>query len=127
MAQLSDPIMTPLGVVYRSFCNNQDEALKYAQWAVKLFGGDASAFRVIGPSTKGFYEAAIMATVPEGTKLIKPPKKMPSTAWQKEPAHAYVLFDNLEQPLALYFFEHELVVKPREEPPLMAYHAMTLK
>jgi hypothetical protein len=119
MGQLSAPIMTPLGVVYRSLCNNQGEALKYAEWAVKLFGGTASAFYVIGPGPKGFYEAAILGNVPTNAKQIKPPAKE-RPEWQDAPAQAYVLFDDTETPLALYFHEHNLLLKPKESPPLTA-------
>ena len=113
--------MTPLGVVYRSFCYTRDEALKYSQWAEKLFGGLASDFYVVGPNQKGFYEAAILASVPPGAKCIKKPKDAVSEEWQQKPEEAYVLFDDTTTPLALYFDKRELLVKPKESPPLTAY------
>jgi hypothetical protein len=63
--------MTPLGVLYRSYCYNQDEALKCAEWAVKLFGGSTAAFHQLGPNGKGFYEAVVLATVPAGARTVR--------------------------------------------------------
>jgi hypothetical protein len=125
MGQLSAPIKTPLGVVYRTLCSDA-EALEYAEWAVKLFGGTTSAFHIIGPGARGFYEAAILATVPAGTKQIKP-QSDERPAWQDAPAQAYVLYDDNEGPIALYFHEHKLLVKPKESPPLAAICDLNLK
>jgi len=125
MGELSKPIMTPVGVVYRCFFDTQANALKSSEWAVKLFGGETSAFNVIGPGRKGFYEAAIRFKVPQGAQCLKP-RKGADDEWQKSPEHAYVLFDSLETPIALYFHDREFVIKLKSSPPLSAYHAMVM-
>jgi hypothetical protein len=119
--------MTPLGVVYRSLCASQAEALKYSEWAAKLFGGDANAFTIVGPGVKGFYEAAIRATVPANATCVKRPKRDWPSDWYSTPEHAYVLFNDLETPIALYFDARELVLKPKEDPPLSAWFSMPMK
>ena len=118
--------MTPVGVVYRSFFDTQANALKSSEWAVKLFGGETSAFNVIGPGRKGFYEAAIRITVPQGANCLKP-RKGADDEWQKTPEHAYVLFDPLETPLALYFHNRQFLLKPKTSPALTAYHLMAME
>jgi hypothetical protein len=110
MGQLSKPIMTPVGVAYRSFHDTDANALKAAQWAVKLFGGQASAFQIIGPGRKGYYEAAILATVPETATCLAKDKSR-DTSWHGTPEHAYVLFDDLETPIGLYFHKKGLFLK----------------
>lgn len=124
MGELSKPIMTPLGVVYRSMMDTAGHALKSSEWAVKMWGGTATTFNVIGPGKRGFYEAAILAKVPPEAKCVKP-RKDPPIDWMQEPAHAYVLFDALETPLVLYFYKHELLYKPSMQ--MTAYHAMSLE
>jgi hypothetical protein len=125
MGELSKPIMTPVGVVYRSFHDSVAHALKSGEWAAKLFGGAATAFHVIGPSSKG-YEAAIMASVPADVQDVKPRKTPSDGAWESTPEIAYVLYDSIETPIALYFHQHELVLKPISKPPMKAYYALAV-
>ncbi len=126
MGELTRPIMTPLGVIYRSYCDTEGEALKYAQWAVKLFGGTATAFNLVC-GKKGYYEAVILATVPANAKCFKERKKPEPTDWFQTPEPAYVLFDSLETPIALYFHKRELMLKPTTTPPMTAYHILDLE
>jgi hypothetical protein len=120
MGELSKPIMSPVGVVYRSFHDSEGNALKFAEWAKKTWGGDISAQRIIGPGKKGFYESAMMAQVAPGAQNVKPRKDAP-TEWMSSLAHAYILFNALEEPIVLYFHEHELFYKPKSTPPMIGY------
>ncbi|HEY8040878.1 MAG TPA: hypothetical protein VIF15_13830 [Polyangiaceae bacterium] len=124
MGELSRPIMTPVGVVYRSLHDAEGPALKAAQWAVALFGGATSSFNLVGPGRKGKYEAAIMATVPAGATCLQP-RKGADASWFSTPEIAYVLFDSLETPCALYFHKRELFLKPGTKPPIYGYQEMS--
>jgi hypothetical protein len=126
MGELSKPFMTPLGVMYRSLCDTDAQALKYASWAVKLFGGEASLQNIIGPGRKGCYEASVLATIPEGTKLLKP-RSTNDLSWISTPEQAYVFFDALETPASLYFHKHEMIFRPTLTPPMMAYFIVDLE
>jgi hypothetical protein len=121
MGELSRPIMTPLGVVYRNICYPQAEALKNAEWAVKVFGGSTAAFHQFGPNGKGFYEPGILATVPVGARVVKKSAEPADTGWYSVPEQACVLVDATSTPIALYFEKRGLLVKPKESPPLIAY------
>jgi hypothetical protein len=125
MGELSKPTMTPVGVAYRSQHDNVESALKSAQWAVKLFGGEASELNVIGPGNKGKYESAILATVPLAASCVKT-RKGTDTSWFQTPEHAYVLFDALEMPAALYFYKRDLFLKPGTKPPIYGYGEISL-
>jgi hypothetical protein len=118
-------MMTPVGVAYRSMHDTVESALKSSQWAVKLFGGQASELNVIGPGNKGKYESAILAKVPEGASCIQP-RKNADTSWFQTPEHAYVLFDALETPIALYFHKRDLFLKPGTKPPIYGYGEISL-
>jgi hypothetical protein len=120
MGTLSKPFMTPVGVLYRSFHESEAHALKAAEWAVKLFGGKTTAFNTIGPAKNGMYESGILYTVPENAEWAKPPRKEPDKSWWNEPTHACVFFDALDTPSALYFFKHDLIIKPGRTPPFIA-------
>ena len=110
MADLSSPMMTPVGVVYRAFFPTAAHALKGAQFWCKLFGGEASEL-FLTANRKGFFEAVVEAKIPPGTQNVKPRKDV-DESWMANPARAQVLFTDLEQPRALYFFEHELLYRP---------------
>jgi hypothetical protein len=126
MGQLSKPIMSPVGVVYRCLHESEAHALKSAQWAVKLFGGSVTNFNIIGPGKSGMFEAAVMNTVPPGTACAKG-RKNADISWFGEQAHAYVLYNDLETPLVLYFFKHEVLLKPSLNPPMYAFHEISLE
>jgi hypothetical protein len=113
MGDLSKPIMSPVGVIYRAFHYSEAHALKSSEWAVKMFGGQTTAFDMIGPGKKGFYEAAVRIALPPDTQNVKPRKNPGDTSWMAEPQHAYVFYNDLEEPLALYFHQHEVIWKPR--------------
>ena len=121
MGELSRPIMTPLGVVYRSICYSQAEALKHGEWAVKKFGGSTAAFHQIGPSPKNFFEPGMLGTVPPTAKCVKKSKEPADTGWYSVPEHACILVDDTSTPIALYFEKYGLLLKPKEDPPLTAY------
>lgn len=129
MGELSKPIMTPVGVAYRSLHDSAEVALKSAQWAVKLFGGlapmSASELNIIGPGRLGKYEAAVLATVPAGVSCVQP-RKNQDTSWFQTPEHAYVLFDALETPVALYFHKRDVFLKPGTKPPIFGYGEISL-
>ncbi len=126
MGEISKPIMTAVGVLYRNFHDSEVNALKSAVWATTLFGGKATSFDLIGPGKKGYYEAAILATVPANVQNVKPRKDAP-TDWFQTPTQAYVFFDKYEQPAALFFYKYDLWVKPTTTPPMMGYQAMSLE
>lgn len=126
MGELSKPIMTPVGVAYRSLHDTVEFALKSSQWAVKLFGGQASELNVIGPGNKGKYESAILAKMPEGASCIKA-RKDADTSWFQTPERAYVLFDALETPVILYFYKRDLFLKPGTKPPIYGYGEISLE
>ena len=123
MGELSRPIMTPLGVVYRCICYDQSEAVRYGEWAVKTFGGQSStsAFHQFGPNQKGFYEPGVIATVPANAKCVKKAENTDSTDWYATPEQAHVLVDATSTPFALFFDQRGLLLKPNEDPPLTAY------
>jgi hypothetical protein len=123
MGELQKPMMTPLGVLYRAYHDSEGHAFKSSEWAVKLFGGAVTSANMIGPGRKGYYEAAIMAKVPAEVQNVKP-RKDANIDWQKDPTHAYVLYDSLETPLALYFYKHELLYKPSMK--MTAYFTFSL-
>jgi hypothetical protein len=125
MGELSKPTMTPVGVAYRSQHDTVESALKSAQWAVKLFGGEASELNVIGPGNKGKYESAILGTVPSLAACIKS-RKGADASWFQTPEPAYVLFDALETPVALYFYKRDLFLKPGSKPPIYGYGEIAL-
>jgi hypothetical protein len=126
MGELSKPFMTPVGVLYRSFHDTEAHALKAAEWAVKLFGGKTTAYNVIGPNKKGLYESGILFTVPADAEWAKPPRKDPDKSWWSEPTHAYVFFDSLETPAALFFYKQDLIIKPGRQPPFIAQISLDL-
>ncbi len=113
--------MTPLGVVYRSICYNQPEALNYGEWAAKMFGGSTSAFHQFGPSPKGFFEPGMLGIVPAGAKCVKKSKEPADTSWYQVPEPACILVDDTSTPIALYFPNRGVLLKPKESPPLIAY------
>lgn len=121
MGELSRPIMTPLGVVYRSICYNQAEALAHGEWAAKMFGGSTASFHQVGPNQKGFFEPGILGMVPTSAKCVKKSKEPADTSWYQVPEHACVLVDDTSTPIALYFEARGLLLKPKESPPLTAY------
>jgi hypothetical protein len=125
MGELSRPIMTPVGVAYRSQHDNVEAALKSAQWAVKLFGGECSELNIVGPGKKGKYEAAILARMPAGASCIQP-RKNADTSWFGTPELAYVLFDALETPIVIYFHKRDVFVKPGTKPPIYGYGEISL-
>ena len=125
MGELSKPTMTPVGVAYRSQHDTVESALKSAQWAVKLFGGEASELNVIGPGNKGKYESAILGTVPAVASCVAA-RKGADTSWFQTPEKAYVLFDAMEMPIALYFYERDLFLKPGTKPPIYGYGEISL-
>ncbi len=126
MGELSKPMMTPLGVLYRSLCDSDREALKYAEWAVKLFGGEASQLNLVGPNPKGMFEAGLLATVPATAKCMKARKAGEDTSWYATPEKACVLFDALETPAAFYFPARDLLFKPGSTPPMTAFFVLDL-
>ena len=121
MGELSRPIMTPLGVVYRSICYAQAEALSHGEWAASLFGGSTAGFHQFGPNPKGYFEPGMLGTVPAGAKCVKKPQEPDDESWYGTPEHACVLVDDTSKPIALYFPNRGLLVKPKESPPLTAY------
>jgi len=125
MGELSKPIMTPVGVAYRSLHDSVEVALKSAQWAVKLFGGQASELNIIGPGRKGKYESSILAKMPQGASCVQA-RKNADTSWFGEPELCYVLFDALETPVALYFHKREVFLKPGTKPPIYGYGEISL-
>jgi hypothetical protein len=125
MGELSKPIMTPVGVGYRSQHDSVETALKSAQWAVKLFHGQSSELNIIGPGRKGKYEAAILAKVPENASCIQA-RKGADTSWFQTLEIAYVLFDALETPIILYFHKRDLFLKPGTKPPIYGYGEISL-
>lgn len=126
MGELSKPMMTPLGVLYRSLCDSDREALKYAEWAVKLFGGETSQLNLVGPNPKGMFEAGVLATISPDAKCMKPRKAGEDTSWYATPEQACVLFDALETPAALYFHKRDLLYKPTTTPPMTAFFVLDL-
>jgi hypothetical protein len=125
MGELSKPIMTPVGVAYRSLHDSVEVALKSAQWAVKLFGGKASELNIIGPGKLGKYESAVLATVPAGASCVQA-RKNADASWFQTPELAYVLFDALETPVALYFHKRDVFLKPGTKPPIYGYGEISL-
>jgi len=127
MGELSKPIMSPLGVIYKCFHDSEAHALKSAQWAAKLFVGSALPFNIIGPGKKGMFEAGMMLTVPPTAKNMKP-RKTPEAdeSWMQQPEHCYVLYDALETPIAVYFHKHDLICKPLTTPPMTAFFVLSL-
>ncbi len=129
MGELSKPIMTPVGVGYRSQHDTVEVALKSAQWATKLFGGltpmQSSELNIIGPGKKGKYESAVLATVPANAQCIQA-RKNADTSWFQTPELAYVLFDALETPLIIYFHKRDLFLKPGTKPPIYGYGEISL-
>jgi hypothetical protein len=125
MGELSRPIMTPVGVAYRSQHDTVEAALKSAQWGVKLFGGECSELNVIGPGKKGQYEAAMLARMPAGASCIQP-RKNADTSWFGTLELAYVLFDALETPIVIYFHKRDVFLKPGTKPPIYGYGEISL-
>jgi hypothetical protein len=129
MGELSKPIMTPVGVAYRSQHDTVESAVKSAQWAVKLFGAlshmSTSELNIIGPGKKGKYESAVLATVPPGAQCIQP-RKNADTSWFSTPEPAYVLFNDLETPIVIYFHKRDLFLKPGTKPPIYGYGEISL-
>jgi hypothetical protein len=111
MGQISSPIMTPLGVAYRSYHDTAANALKYSEWGVKVLGGEASGTTIFGPGRKGFYEAGILVAVPVDKVTCVNPDPKKDLSWQTTPSQAYVLFDELEVPLFIYFPLKRYLVK----------------
>lgn len=64
--------------------------------------------------------------MPENIQNVKPRKTPQDTSWQKEPAHAYVLFDTTETPIVLYFHKHDLLYRPSPTTPYIASHVIEL-
>lgn len=126
MGDISKPIMTPVGVIYRLLCFTEAEAMKYAEWGVKLWGGTATPFNLLGPGAKGCYEAVIFTTIPPNAKVVKSRKAGDDTSWHSTPEPAVVLYDSVEAPNALYFHKREIVYKPSLNPPMWAYHTLSL-
>jgi hypothetical protein len=58
---------------------------------------------------------------------MKERKKPEPTDWFQTPELAYVLFDSIETPTALYFHKRDLLLKPTETPPMSAYHILDLE
>ena len=125
MGEISKPIMTPVGVAYRALHDNVADALKSSQWAVKLFGGSASELNVIGPGKLGKYEAAVIFTMPTNATCVQP-RKNADKGWFGEPEHGYVLYDNLETPVAIYFHKRDVFLKPGTKPPIYGYGEISL-
>jgi len=120
MGELSKPIMTPVGVAYRNQHDSVEVALKSAQWYTKLFGGTSSELNIIGPGRKGKYEAAVLATIPANAVCVQE-RKNADKSWFGTPELAYVLFDALEAPLALYFHKRDVFLKAGTKPPIYGY------
>lgn len=118
--------MTPLGVLYKSHHDSESAAMKFAEWGVKVFGGAATPFDLIGPGAKGFYESAMRLIVPENVQWVKEPWET-DLSWMKKLELAYILFDSLEVPTALYFHQHETLLKPGVSPPLIAHFVLDLR
>jgi hypothetical protein len=129
MGELSKPMMTPVGVAYRSLHDSVEPAMKSAQWAMKLFGGiapvTASELNIIGPGKKGKYESAVLTVVPAGASCIHA-RKNADTSWFQTPELAYVLFDALETPIVFYFHKRDLFLKPGTKPPVYGYGEISL-
>jgi hypothetical protein len=125
MGELSKPIMTPVGVAYRALHDSPETALKSSQWAVKLFGGAASELNVVGPGKLGKYEAAVMFAMPANASCVQA-RKNADTAWFGTPELAYVLYDALETPVAIYFHKRDVFLKPGTKPPIYGYGEISL-
>jgi hypothetical protein len=125
MGELSRPIMTPVGVAYRSQHDTVESALKSAKWAATLFGGQYSELNIIGPGKKGKYESAILARMPDGASCIQP-RKNADASWFQTPELAYVLFDALEMPIVVYFHKRDVFLKPGTKPPIYGYGEISL-
>jgi hypothetical protein len=127
MGEISKPIMTPVGVVYRLLCPTEAAAMKYSAWAAKMFGGTFSPLNLVGPGTKGYYEAVVVTTIAPNAKVVKPRAKGDDVSWHATPEPALVLYDSLESPSALYFHKREIVYKNTLTPPMWAYHTLSLE
>jgi hypothetical protein len=129
MGELSKPIMTPVGVAYRSLHDTVEVAMKSSQWAAKLFGGMApvqmSELTIIGPGKKGKYESTVTTIVPANATCIQD-RKSADKSWFQTPELAYVLFDALETPVAFYFHKRDLFLKPGTKPPVYGYGEISL-
>ncbi len=129
MGELSKPMMTPVGVAYRSLHDSVEVAMKSSQWAAKLFGGLApvamSELNIIGPGKKGKYESTVLTVVPAGASCIHA-RKNADTSWFQTPELAYVLFDALETPIIFYFHKRDLFLKPGTKPPVYGYGEISL-
>jgi hypothetical protein len=129
MGELSKPIMTPVGVAYRSLHDSVEPAMKSAQWAIKLFGGiapvSASELNIIGPGKKGKYESSVLTVMPANASCIQA-RKNADQSWFQTPELAYVLFDALETPIVFYFHKRDLFLKPGTKPPVYGYGEISL-
>lgn len=125
MGELSKPIMTPVGVAYRSLHDSVETALKCSQWAVKLFGGACSELNIVGPGKLGKYEATVVRAMPAGVSCVQA-RKNADTSWFETPELAYVLYDALETPVALYFHKRDVFLKPGTKPPIYGYGEISL-
>jgi hypothetical protein len=125
MGELSKPIMTPVGVGYRSLHDTVEVALKSAKWAVSLFGGAASELTIIGPGKKGKYESTIRVAMPAGASCVQA-RKNADTSWFPTAELAYVLFDALETPIIVYFHKRDVFLKPGTKPPIYGYGEISL-
>jgi hypothetical protein len=125
MGEISKPIMTPVGVAYRALHDSVETALKSSQWAVKLFGGSSSELNVIGPGKLGKYEAAVLFAMPPNAACVQA-RKNADISWFGTPELAYVLYDNLETPIALYFNKRDVFLKPGSKPPIYGYGEISL-
>ncbi len=126
MGELSKPIMTPVGVGYRSLHDSVETALKSAKWYTNLYGGTSSELNIIGPGKKGKYEASVTAIIPPSATCVQP-RKNADASWFSTPELAYVLFDALETPVALYFHKRDVFVKPGTKPPIYGYGEISLE
>ena len=127
MGEISKPIMTPVGVVYRLLCASEAEAMKYSSWGMKMFLGTCSPLNLVGPGSKGFYEAVVVTTIPENAKVVKSRKSGDDISWHSTPEPAVLLYDSLEAPSALYFHKREVVYKNTLNPPMWAYFSLSLE
>ena len=125
MGELSKPIMTPVGVGYRSLHDTVEVALKSAKWGVNLFGGATSELNIIGPGKKGKYESAIIVGMPANATCVQA-RKNADTSWFSKPELAYILFDALETPIIVYFHKRDLFLKPGTKPPIYGYGEISL-
>ena len=127
MGELSKPMMTPVGVVYRLLCPSEAEAMKYSAWGVKMFGGTCNPLNLVGPGSKGYYEAVVITTIAPNAKVVKPRKSGDDISWHSTPEPAVLLYDSLAAPSALYFHKREVVYKNTLTPPMWAYHTLSLE